>query len=244
MDPVDAAAALVEQRFPECLAAFLAGSVVRGEGTLTSDLDIVIITTREEAPFRESLVASGWPVELFVHNQESYRHYFASDARRRMPSLPAMCLEAIVLKDTGGLAQRIKDEARELIERGPEPLTAEEIANARYMVTDVLDDLLGSESPEDYLFVAPELAAAAANLILAYNRQWTGKGKWLRRALNRHDPELARQLTAALQALYQTGHKEPLVRFADYALDLVGGRLFDGYYSSGKRSSSEAGSDQ
>jgi predicted nucleotidyltransferase len=44
MDALEAVKIFLDQRFPECSAAFLAGSVIRGEGTSTSDLDIVIIT--------------------------------------------------------------------------------------------------------------------------------------------------------------------------------------------------------
>ncbi len=38
MDAIDAAQIFVDQRFPECSAVFLAGSVIRGERTSTSDL--------------------------------------------------------------------------------------------------------------------------------------------------------------------------------------------------------------
>ncbi|MEZ0372914.1 MAG: nucleotidyltransferase domain-containing protein, partial [Candidatus Sericytochromatia bacterium] len=42
--PLHVAARLVTQEFPDCLAAFLAGSVIREEHTPTSDLDMVIVT--------------------------------------------------------------------------------------------------------------------------------------------------------------------------------------------------------
>jgi DHA1 family tetracycline resistance protein-like MFS transporter len=44
LDAIEAATNFVAQTFPTCDAAFLAGSVVRGEATATSDLDIVIVT--------------------------------------------------------------------------------------------------------------------------------------------------------------------------------------------------------
>jgi predicted nucleotidyltransferase len=233
--PMEAARAFIERYFPECAAAFLAGSVVRGEGTATSDLDIVVITGREEVPFRQSFVESGWPIEVFVHNEESLRRYFASDVEDFTPSLPVMCTEGIVLRDVDGLAQRIRQGAEELLERGPEPLTPEQIEARRYFLTDLLDDLTGSQKHDEAMFIANNLAVKAAELLLLHNRQWIGHGKWLPRALKRFDPEVASQLTSALDTFYRTGDKDELIRFAEGALALAGGRLFEGYYSSGKR---------
>src|SRR5947209_13872563 len=96
-DPIDAARTLVDDRFPECMAAIVGGSIIRGEGNSTSDLDIAIFTDRAEAPYRESLVASGWPVELFVHTIESYPRYFKRDVERGRPSLVMMCYEGVIL---------------------------------------------------------------------------------------------------------------------------------------------------
>ena len=231
---VDAGRAFVERDFPECLAAFLAGSVIRGDATKTSDLDIVIITERKEAPYRESLRAFGWPIEVFVHTIDSLREYFAGDVKRRRPALVVMCLESVVLRDRDGLAQRIKDEARELLERGPEPLTPEEMDLRRYGLTDLLDDFLGCDRFDEGMFIANDLATDAHELILSSHRRWLGQGKWIPRALKNFDPELARQLTEALEAYYRREEKDALVMFVDAALDLVGGRLFEGYYSAGK----------
>ncbi|MGH2449374.1 MAG: hypothetical protein ACRDFS_12330 [Chloroflexota bacterium] len=41
LPPVEAAEALVKELFPAALATFVAGSVLRGAGTPTSDLDSV-----------------------------------------------------------------------------------------------------------------------------------------------------------------------------------------------------------
>lgn len=140
---------LVESRFPECEVAFLAGSVIRGEGTPTSDLDIVIITSRPEAPYRESLVFEGWPVEAFVHSPDSVRRYFASDAAGRRPMLPMMCAEGIIVRGQNGLAETIKAEAQALLDAGPTSLTPDERDNYRYALTDLLDDFEGCDKAEE-----------------------------------------------------------------------------------------------
>lgn len=184
MEPIAAARALVDERFPECLAAFVGGSVITGGGTSTSDLDMVIITTREEAPYRESLRYGGWPVELFVNTTESYKWYFASDAKGRMPALARMCLDGAILRDRDGIAGIVREDARRLIEAGPEPLSQAQLDSKRYMLTDLLEDFIGSTRPEETLFIAAGLIDSAIDLLLAVNRKCSGKNKWAVRALD------------------------------------------------------------
>lgn len=231
LEAIDAAYAFLESTFPHCDAAFLAGSVMRGEATATSDLDIVVVTKEVKCPYRESLFAFGWPIEVFVHTHESYHTFFASDIHRRRPSLPRMCAEGLILKDTNGIAQQIKDEARNLFEQGPEPLPASSILQLRYQLTDVLDDFIGSLRRDESLFIANEVALLSSELILGYHCRWIGKGKWALRALHAFDPTIAERLTSALEAFYQQGTKDPLITYAQEALTLVGGRSFEGYSS-------------
>lgn len=238
MEAITAARSFLDAHFADSHTAFLAGSVVRGEATSTSDLDIVIITDRESAPYRQSFVWEGWPVEALVHNRQSYLDFFESDRREYEPALQHMCLEGIVLRDHDGLAAHIKAEAKRQIDAGPDPLTPETSERLRYTVTDLLDDLLGSTRPDESLFIANDLAIASARLALLYNRRWIGTGKWLVRALRDFDPALAEQLGASLRLFYVEGQKEALIAFADAALAPVGGRLFEGYHASGKKKDS------
>src|SRR5579864_1959692 len=143
MDAIEAGHAFINLHYPDSLAAIVAGSAIRGEATPTSDLDIVVITERDNAPYRESLRAFGWPIESFVHTTDSLRHYFTLDIERGRPSLVMMCHEGAILQDRDGRALRIKEEARTILENGPEPLSDEQLASQRYAVTDLLDDFLG-----------------------------------------------------------------------------------------------------
>lgn len=229
MNAIEAAQAFLDKHFPECSTAFLAGSVMRGEATATSDLDIFMITSREGTPYRESFYEFGWPIEAFVHSSASYQEFLLSNIKRRRPSLPMMCVEGTILRDSDGLAQSITEEARMLLGQGPKPLSPREIIDFRYRITDLLDDFVGSEKLGESYFVANNLAEEATNLILGYHRQWIGHGKWVPRALSRFDPNLAQQLTTVLKNFYQRGEKEGLISYANHALNLVGGRLFEGY---------------
>jgi hypothetical protein len=230
-DFLEAGRAFIEAEFPECRAAFLAGSVVRGEATATSDLDIVVITDREDAPYRESFLWDGWPVEAFVHNERSILDFFESDARRYRPSLQQMCAEGLVLRDIDGVGARTKEEARRQLDAGPEPLTPEELDRLRYTVTDLLDDFSGSVREEETYLIAHGLAEASVRLLLLGNGRWLGGGKWMLRALRAFDPVMANQLGGALKAFYKSEEKAGLVAFAEVVLERMGGRLFEGFRS-------------
>lgn len=238
LDPETAAQRFINDHFPHCRVAMVASSVFRGEGTPTSDLDIVVVTDAPEAPIRASYVEHGWPIEVFVHTDESLRTYFDTDTRRCRPSLLSMCLEGVVLRDDGSAAH-IKEEARALLERGPQPLTEDQWEAHRYALTDVLDDFWGTENHGEGIFIAVSLAEEAVDFILLHYGRWIGHGKWTQRALHRFDPAVAERLTAALDAYLGENNKEPLASFAEEALNLAGGRLFAGYRQGGQRDNEE-----
>lgn len=235
MDPVEAAHIFVDCHFPEAVAAFVGGSVIQGGGTSTSDLDIVVVTDRPEAPYRESFRALGWPIETFVHTPTSMWHYVEQDARNLRPSLLMMCAEGMLLRDRDGAGLRIKEEARALLAAGPAPLTPEATALRRYSLTNLLDDFIGTERPAEGIFIADELAVGAASLLLLLNRHWIGSGKWVYRALARFDPDIADRLVAGLRAYYRSDEKAELIAVIEEVLDQSGGTLFEGYRASGTR---------
>lgn len=226
---VAAARTIVAARYPDCNVALLAGSVVRGEATVTSDLDLWMLTRRPEAPFRESFVFAGWPVEAFCNSDRSWRRFIEEETRERRPATAQMIAEGVVLRDRDGLAERIKAEARAVLEAGPPALTVEEVEDFRYGLSDLLDDFTGAATLGEGLFVAQRLAAEAAELVLAGAGRWAGKGKSLWRALARYDAEAAERLVEALREYAGEGRKEALMAWVDTALAPVGGRLFEGY---------------
>lgn len=84
----------------------------------------MVVTTAVQVPYRASVRAFGWPIEVLVHTRESYHTVFARDIPRRRPSVPRMCAEGLILKEPNGLTQQFKDEAKTLLEHGPTPLPA------------------------------------------------------------------------------------------------------------------------
>lgn len=231
-EALDTARDIILQQYPNCDAAVLAGSVVRGQETPTSDLDLVIIDNNIMSSYRESFIENGWPVEAFVHNERSYQQFVEDDLKRARPSLPWMIAEGIVLKDTG-ILNALKEQAATQLEDGPEQWTVSTIDFKRYFITDGLDDFTGSGERAEQIFIAGSLAELLAEFVLRINGQWIGTSKWTVRALRNWDSEFADRFVDSFDRFYGTGEKQAIINLADEILKPYGGRLFDGF-SAGK----------
>ena len=228
LNPIEAGHQFIKVYFPHCQGALLAGSVVRGEATETSDLDIVIFDNTIHASYRESLIEFGWAIEVFVHNLISYKSFFESDCERARPSLPRMVLEGIVLKDEE-IIDSIKKEAKEMLENGPAKWSTETIQIKRYFITDALDDFKGCSNRAEELFIANRLAELVSEFVLRTNRHWIGESKWLVRSLKQYDEQFAHQFVEAFDLFYKMGDKKQVIYLVESILEPFGGPLFEGF---------------
>lgn len=228
LQPLEAAKRFIADKFPNCQAAVMAGSVVRGEHTATSDLDIVVFDDKVESAYRESFIDYDWSIEVFIHNFTSYKDFFKLDCERARPSLPRMVSEGLIIIDSGVVCA-IKAEADELLKKGPAMWSKNTIETKRYMLTDTLDDLIGSTNRAEELFIANTLANAIHEFVLRTNGKWVGESKWIVRALNYYDEGFAGRFVQAFDVFYRTGAKEEVIGLADEVLQPYGGRLFEGY---------------
>ncbi|MCV9888029.1 nucleotidyltransferase domain-containing protein [Metabacillus halosaccharovorans] len=228
LNPIEAANQFIEKYFPNCQGALLAGSVVRGEATETSDLDIVIFDKRLASSYRESMFDFGWAIEIFVHNLSSYKYFIDMDCKTARPSMPRMISEGNIIKDEG-ILQSIKKEAEDILERGPEIWSEDVIRTKRYFLTDALDDFLGSMNRAEEIFIANTIADLVHEFVLRTNRRWIGSSKWIIRALNQYDKKFTEEFVEAFNAYYLTGEKDKVVQLVDKVLEPYGGRLFEGF---------------
>lgn len=227
-DPIEAAQRFIQKYFPNCNGALLAGSVVRGEATDTSDLDIVIFDETVPSSYRESLIQFDWPIEVFVHNTSSYKSFFESDRERARPSLPRMVSEGIILKDDG-VIEAIKKEAAELLNEGPEKWSEETIQIKRYFLTDTLDDFVGCSNRTEEIFIANTLAELLSEFVLRTNRRWIGTSKWIVRSLKAFDEDFTNQFVEAFDTYYKTGDKGKVIHLVEAVMEPFGGRLLEGF---------------
>jgi hypothetical protein len=121
-DPLTTASAIIARRYEGAAVTFLAGSVVRGEDTDTSDLDLVVVYERIDAAFRDSFIYAGWPVEAFVHDPETLRYFFLQvDRPGGVPSLPHMVSTGTPLPCATDFSRALQAFANEVLVQGPLP---------------------------------------------------------------------------------------------------------------------------
>ncbi|WP_327118837.1 hypothetical protein OHB12_11590 [Nocardia sp. NBC_01730] len=77
-------------------------------------------------------------------------------------------------------------------------MTDTELRAARYQITDLLDDLTGSEDQNGRLLIAATLWQTTADLLLTGHGRWSGGGKWLRRELAAFDRDTGTEYAQAL----------------------------------------------
>lgn len=220
---------LVSERFPNATTVLLGGSVVRGDATSTSDLDVVVIDESLPAARRETHVRDGWPVEVFAYTTATFAEYLERGWRTRLPVVAQMCAEAVIVVDRHGTASGLQARVRALLEAGPPEPTTSELQSYRYRLTNLRDDLADTDQQAERVFLGLQVARVVTELALLRRRCWLGTGKWLPRLVARVDPSLLDSLLPALAALVARNDPQPLLDLIDLQLVPVGGPLLDGY---------------
>lgn len=231
-DPLDTARALVHERYPGAVQAWLGGSTTTGRATSTSDLDLTVLLEQTDV-HRESLVYDGWPVELFVHTAASVEVFVDRDLARRRPTMARLVAEGVPLLGEGG--DDVRRHCREALDAGPPPVPPADLEQRRYGLSDLLDDLAGAAHDEEATAIAVEVWRETAELALAAAGAWGGTGKWLVRELHALDEQRGTHLATALDlGLHRAlaGERASLTAVADEVLAPLGGRLWAGFHRS------------
>jgi hypothetical protein len=228
LKPLDVVKKFAGEHFPQASVVILGGSVIHGDATPTSDLDIVIVDETADTPFRKTFHAYGWKIEAFVLTMATFCDLFAYSYDNAVPTLQRICAQGVVIVDRGA-AGKLRETAREQLERGPLAWTEEETEAARYEISECLDDLEGSANHPENVYTVCKLAMLVPAFVLRTGGRWVGDGKWMLRSLKQYDAALSREWTDALDGFYRMGEKHRLIRFIDRVLLPYGGRLSEGF---------------
>jgi len=228
-EPAEAARRILRERYGDALLLFLAGSVVRGEGTPSSDLDLVVLFEHLPNAYRESFVHEGWPVEAFVHDPETLSRFFVADSREGIPSIINMVVEGVEVPAPSALSARLKEEAAGLLAAGPPPWDEEHVGNVRYWLTDCVDDLRHPRSPDELVATGARMYEIAADFFLRSRGLWSARGRWIPRRLREADADFAARFSRAFEALFVEKRRDEVVRLVGEMLAPHGGFLFEGY---------------
>jgi hypothetical protein len=230
-DAVALASRVLGTRYPDADFGFAAGSIIRGEATAGSDVDLVVMFPALSAARRESFISEGTPVDAFLHDRETLAWAFRDEVRLGRCAMTNMVAEGCLCgsRQAGGVA--LQRRARRRLSHGPPPLDAERRDLLRYHVTDRIDDLRDPRPPEQLAALGAQLYDPIAELLLRGAGAWAGNGKWIPRRLRALDPDLADRFVAAFDSLHVERDPSPLIVLAERALAPHGGWLFDGYRS-------------
>jgi predicted nucleotidyltransferase len=226
--PVQVACDIWRGRFADARVIFLAGSVLRGEGTPHSDLDLVVVYEQLPTAYRQSFFHKGWPVEAFVHDPETLTHFFWEiDRPSGMPSLPTMVLEGKEIPKEDAFSRSLKALAQAVIDAGPPEWTDREIQRARYAITDLCDDIRTPRNHAELTASASHLHGLLADFYFRSMNRWSAKGMHIPRKLAEADPVVAQRFAEAFNAAFSTQNQSKILQLAEALLTPYGGFLFE-----------------
>jgi hypothetical protein len=228
-DPRQTATTVLRERYGEADSLLLAGSVVRGEETATSDLDLVVLYPQIEQSYRESFMHGGWPIETFVHDEHTIEYYFVEkDLVSGIGSMMWMVSDGLPIVGSTALNTRIKSRANRLLDSGPPTWSSDQIDYSRYAITGLLDDLAEPRDKDEYRATVAALYNLVANHFLRSKQHWGATSKTIPRRLTKVDENIARRYGDAFASAFRDNPK-PLFLLSDHVLEPSGGRLFEGY---------------
>lgn len=222
---------LFETRYQGADAIFVTGSVIRGEATAHSDLDLVILYPRVDRAYRESFFHKGWPVEAFIHDPETLRYFFQNvDKHLGRATLAEMVADGHEIPCATELTRAVKSMASADLAQGPQALSEDDVREYRYHISEILDDMREPRNRQELTASATLLYNELADFFMRSHRGWTGTGKNLVRRLKRADPTFARRFSEAFEECFAGGQSAKVIALAEEVLAPHGGPLFEGYH--------------
>ncbi len=221
---------LLDTRYKGAEVIFLAGSVMRGEATEHSDLDIVVIYPKLQQAFRESFYHLEWPVEAFVHDPKTLKQFlYEIDQPTGTSTLAEMVYDGLETPSATPFSDELKKMAGDVLQAGPPPLTQAEIEDRRYHLSERLDDLRLPRSKIELFATASFMFGEVADYYFRSQNQYSATGKSILKKLKKADPAFYRRFTDSFEQLFSTGQGKMVIDLTEELLAQNGGLLFDQY---------------
>jgi hypothetical protein len=211
MEHLETAKQIVASRHPKAVAAYWAGSLSRGEGTATSDIDVIVVRKHLQNAWRESFFVGDRLCETFVHDPRSLQVYFAQDTEQGRPPLLEMVAEGVSLIE-GEMSERLQTEARRGLEAGPRSWMPDEVNRSRYSANDLLTDLAAADSPAEIRAIGASLFAHAFDHHRRINGRWSATAKHIVRALRREEGAFGLAYLSAFDKLFEDADPAAAIR--------------------------------
>ncbi|MFO7631557.1 MAG: nucleotidyltransferase domain-containing protein, partial [Caldilinea sp.] len=102
------------------IAIIAAGSILRGQGGPTSDIDLYVL---HHAPFRQRLQRryNGVPFEIFINPPQQVRRYFEEEHAAARPITAHILTTGAVVLDCDPIVRTLREEAAVWLAKPPAP---------------------------------------------------------------------------------------------------------------------------
>lgn len=226
---LDVAKRALAKYHPDAIGGFVAGSVIRGQDTLTSDIDITVLYDDTFSRIHRSAVfEEGWLIEFFVHNPQAQNFFFDKDKQGGTCTMPEMVAEGIMIPGPHPLLEKQKSRAKAIVTSGPDDVTPNQLIFQRYLICALLDDLEDQDDKGIVTATLVQLFDILGGFHLRAAGNWSGSGKPLLRILRKNDEAFASRYEQAFAQAFESG-TTTLVR--QIAMDVIapyGGWLQEG----------------
>lgn len=217
-------------KYSQAKCILLSGSMVREEGTSTSDLDLVVVFERISCAYRDSYFYEKWPIEAFVHDPQTLKYFFRQvDRPTGVPSLATMVAEGIAVPMANEFTDSLKQLAILILNEGPPKWNKKEINISRYGITDLVDDLRDPRSRSEMYATATLLYSALADHYFRSRNTWSAKGKTIPRRLHAIDSNFAKRFIESFDDIFLNHCPNKVIDIAGDILKENGGFLFEGH---------------
>jgi predicted nucleotidyltransferase len=229
-DPLKTIIKLINEKYPDAKAVFWSGSVYNKEATNASDLDIVIIYESLEHAYREAFIYDDWPIDAFIHDLDTLRYFCEElESHDGRPALINMILHGKAILDNQKVVESSKKIALQAKNTGPSEWSQFQIDKERFLITDILDDILYPKNTEEQMASAIHLFEPLIQFYFRANHKWAASGKSLLRLLSSENPELFLDITQSFENLFKAGNTSGVKKVVYTILEPFGGFLWDGF---------------
>jgi hypothetical protein len=228
-DPVAAAQKIVNERYQGAVCAFASGDWQRQEATPYSIISVVVIMTRLNQSYRESLRVDKQPIEVFVHDPETWDYLsLHRDRAKGDASVAQIMARGEALLPGSAMATEMQQRAKAMLAAGPEPLLEEQNLQKRYEISVLTDELRAPHSHGEAMGSLSLLHETLANFYLRARGEWSANGRAIPKALKAVDADFAKRWQRVFTTAFM-GDRSGLVALVEEVLEPYGGFLFDGH---------------
>ncbi len=209
-------------RFDDVLGIVVAGSVLRGVGSPSSDLDIYVIRERTERQ-RLQHFFNGVPAEIFVNPPQQVRAYLEKERRAGRPITAHMLVTGFVVLALDPVVGELQDAARRILQQKPDFAEAQ-VTAARYMAATAYEDALDvvETRPETAQMILAQAVFAMVRYWFVKENRYLPRYKDLLNTLDELEPELARLARTFYSSAEPATRLALAARIADVTIETYG----------------------